>query len=77
MSCWLAFQWGRVKKKKGKRKRINELHLIIGISDFCRVTEHLVRSILSVKGVSRGIASLKSVKEEQENLFVSDLNARD
>lgn len=61
-----------------RKKEINELHLIIGISDFCRVTEHLVRSILSVKGVSRvKIASLKSVKEEQEKLFVSDLNARD
>lgn len=61
-----------------KRGKINELHLIIGISDFCRVTEHLVRSILSVKGVGRvKIASLKSVKEEQEKLFVSDLNGRD
>lgn len=54
--------------------KFKRLRLIIGLSDFCRVTEHLVRSILSVKGVSRRIAGLKSVKEDRKScLLLVDL----
>lgn len=56
---------------------IYEVYLMIRLSDFCRVIEHLARSILSVKGVGRRIVGLKSVRKGR-NLLVSErFNARD